>query len=132
MKKAVDFTDDRFPRTEELEQAFMCKFKKQLEVESSKLKTEMESNSKTEYEELSKNIIAANIKKKLEVESSKLKTEMESNLEIEYESKTFSARDEAQLMESKKSTLRINMAKNKTRAATAKINVVEKAVSETP
>lgn len=79
-----------------------------------------------------KNIVAANIKKKLEVESSKLKTELETNLKTEYETKISSARDQAQLMESKKSTLRINMAENKLRAAAAKINVVEKAASETP
>ncbi|KAM5341605.1 hypothetical protein ACJ41O_014636 [Fusarium nematophilum] len=79
-----------------------------------------------------KNIVAANIKKKLEVESSKLKTELESTLKTEYESKITSAREQAQLMESKKSTLRINMAENKLRSANAKIGVVEKAASETP
>ena len=79
-----------------------------------------------------KNIVAANIKKKLEVESNKLKTELESTLKNEYESKISSAREQAQLMESKKSTLRINMAENKLRAANAKIGVVEKAASETP
>ncbi|KAF4460417.1 hypothetical protein FALBO_12811 [Fusarium albosuccineum] len=79
-----------------------------------------------------KNIVAANIKKKLEVESSKLKTELESTLKTEYEGKISSAREQAQLMESKKSTLRINMAENKLRSANAKIGVVEKAASETP
>ncbi|KAF4974407.1 hypothetical protein FZEAL_8681 [Fusarium zealandicum] len=79
-----------------------------------------------------KNIVAANIKKKLEVESSKLKTELESTLKNEYESKISSAREQAQLMETKKSSLRINMAENKLRSANAKIGVVERAASDTP
>ncbi|KAL7920268.1 hypothetical protein ACQKWADRAFT_298994 [Trichoderma austrokoningii] len=71
-----------------------------------------------------KNIIAANIRKKLDVESARIKSE--------YESKITAAREQAQLMESKKSTLRINMAENKLRTATAKIGVVEVAAKETP
>lgn len=71
-----------------------------------------------------KSIIAANVKKKLEIESAKLKTE--------YDGKITSAREQAQLMESKKSTLRINMAENKLRGATAKLGVVQTAAVETP
>ncbi|KAK4078374.1 uncharacterized protein Triagg1_3390 [Trichoderma aggressivum f. europaeum] len=71
-----------------------------------------------------KNIIAANIRKKLDTESAKIKSE--------YEGKITAARDQAQLMESKKSTLRINMAENKLRHATAKLGVVETAANETP
>ena len=71
-----------------------------------------------------KSIIAANIKKKLESENARMKTE--------YESKITSAREQAQLMESKKSTLRINMTENKLRSATAKLGVVETAANETP
>ncbi|OAA51540.1 filament-forming protein [Metarhizium rileyi] len=71
-----------------------------------------------------KNIIAANIKKRLETESAKIKTE--------FEAKISSAREQAQLMESKKSTLRINMAENKLKSASAKLGVVETAASETP
>lgn len=71
-----------------------------------------------------KSIIAANIKKKLETENVRIKNE--------FEAKITSAREQAQLMESKKSTLRINMAENKLRAATAKLGVVETAANETP
>ncbi|EHK44644.1 hypothetical protein TRIATDRAFT_220313 [Trichoderma atroviride IMI 206040] len=71
-----------------------------------------------------KNIIAANIRKKLDTESGRIKSE--------YESKITAAREQAQLMESKKSTLRINMAENKLRTATAKLGVVEVAAKETP
>ncbi|KAJ4855693.1 TPR/MLP1/MLP2-like protein domain-containing protein [Trichoderma breve] len=71
-----------------------------------------------------KNIIAANIRKKMDAESAKIKSE--------YEGKITAARDQAQLMESKKSTLRINMAENKLRHATAKLGVVETAANETP
>lgn len=83
-----------------------------------------------------KNIIAANIRKKLEIESAKMKTEvtteLEASLKNEYETKISSAREQAQLMESKKSTLRINMTENKLRHANAKIGVVETAAKETP
>lgn len=71
-----------------------------------------------------KNIIAANVRKKMDAESAKIKSE--------YESKITAAREQAQLMESKKSTLRINMAENKLRTATAKLGVVETAAKETP
>lgn len=83
-----------------------------------------------------KNIVAANIRKKLDIESAKMKTEVtteiEASLKNEYEAKISSAREQAQLMESKKSTLRINMTENKLRHANAKIGVVETAARETP
>ncbi|CAG9982497.1 unnamed protein product [Clonostachys byssicola] len=71
-----------------------------------------------------KSIIAANIKKKVESEQAKTVAE--------YEAKIVSAREQAQLLESKKSTLRINMFENKLRQASAKIGVVETAAKETP
>ncbi|POR33843.1 Nucleoprotein TPR [Tolypocladium paradoxum] len=71
-----------------------------------------------------KNIIAANIKKRLEAENARIKGETEA--------KIASARDQAQLMESKKSTLRINMAENKLKLANTKLGIVETAASETP
>lgn len=87
-----------------------------------------------------KNIVAANVKKRVEVETAKVKAELEttikneakSEVKDEYEAKIASAREQAQLMESKKSTLRINMAENKLRAANAKLGVVETAATETP
>ncbi|OAQ74244.1 TPR/MLP1/MLP2-like protein [Pochonia chlamydosporia 170] len=71
-----------------------------------------------------KSIIGANIKKKLETENARIKSE--------FEAKITSAREQAQLMESKKSSLRLNMAENKLKSATAKLGVVETAANETP
>ncbi|KJZ74572.1 hypothetical protein HIM_05922 [Hirsutella minnesotensis 3608] len=71
-----------------------------------------------------KSIIAANLKKRVEGESAKIKGEMEA--------KIVSAREQAQLMESKKSTLRINMSENKLKMANAKLGVIETAAKETP
>lgn len=79
-----------------------------------------------------KNIISSNIKKRVDLESNKLKTEFESKMKTEVDGKIAAAREQAQLMESKKSTLRINMADNKLRAANAKLGVVEAAANETP
>ncbi|KND88643.1 Nucleoprotein TPR [Tolypocladium ophioglossoides CBS 100239] len=71
-----------------------------------------------------KSIISANIKKKLEAENARIKDETEA--------KIASARDQAQLMESKKSTLRINMTENKLKLANTKLGIVETAARETP
>lgn len=71
-----------------------------------------------------KSIIGSNVKKRVDAENAKIKAE--------YEGKITTAREQAQMMESKKSTLRINMAENKLRAATAKLGVVETAAGETP
>ncbi|XWW97468.1 hypothetical protein V2A60_005450 [Cordyceps javanica] len=79
-----------------------------------------------------KNIIASNIRKRVDNENAKLKSEFESKMKTEVDAKIAAAREQAQLMESKKSTLRINMADNKLRAANAKLGVVEAAANETP
>ncbi|PHH71767.1 hypothetical protein CDD82_6338 [Ophiocordyceps australis] len=71
-----------------------------------------------------KSIIGANIKKRLEVENERTKADIEA--------KIAAAREQAQLMESKKSVLRLNIANNKVATATTKIGIVEKAASETP
>ncbi|KEZ40054.1 Filament-forming protein [Scedosporium apiospermum] len=79
-----------------------------------------------------KSIFANNIKKRLEVESAKLKTELEQTLKGEYEAKVAQAREQGQMMEQKKSTVKINMTENKFRAAQAKLGVVQTAAAETP
>lgn len=79
-----------------------------------------------------KNIIASNIRKRVDTENAKLKSDFESKMKTEVDAKIAAAREQAQLMESKKSTLRINMADNKLRAANAKLGVVEAAATETP
>ncbi|OAR01437.1 hypothetical protein LLEC1_05395 [Akanthomyces lecanii] len=79
-----------------------------------------------------KNIIASNIRKRVDNENAKLKADFESRMKTEVDGKIAAAREQAQLMESKKSTLRINMADNKLRAANAKLGVVEAAASATP
>ncbi|PHH89528.1 hypothetical protein CDD83_5835 [Cordyceps sp. RAO-2017] len=71
-----------------------------------------------------KSIIAANVKKRVDVELAKAKGDTEAKIS--------SARDQAQLMESKKSTLRINMAENKLKTANTKLGIVETAATETP
>lgn len=71
-----------------------------------------------------KSIISANIKKKVDAERASVATE--------YEQKIKDARDQAQMLESKKSSLRINMLDNKLKAASSKIGVVETAANETP
>ncbi|KAL6854781.1 Protein mlp1 [Amphichorda felina] len=71
-----------------------------------------------------KSIVAANIKRKVEAEQAKANAELESKISA--------AKDQAQMLEAKKSTLRINMSENKLRAAQAKLGVVETAAKETP
>ncbi|UNI18014.1 Protein mlp1 [Purpureocillium takamizusanense] len=71
-----------------------------------------------------KSIITANIKKRLEAESAKIKGETEAKVQ--------SAREQAQLMESKKSALRISRAENRLKTAETKLGVVETAAAETP
>ncbi|KAL3962839.1 hypothetical protein ACCO45_004362 [Purpureocillium lilacinum] len=71
-----------------------------------------------------KSIITANIKKRLEAESAKIKGETEAKVQ--------SAREQAQLMESKKSALRISRAENRLKTAETKLGVVETAATETP
>lgn len=79
-----------------------------------------------------KTIVTNNIKAKLSAETKKLKEEAEQALKAEYEAKITNAREQATTLESKKSTLKLNMADNKVRLATAKLNVVEKAAKDTP
>ncbi|RDA90853.1 hypothetical protein CP533_1542, partial [Ophiocordyceps camponoti-saundersi (nom. inval.)] len=75
-----------------------------------------------------KSIVMSNLqtqlKKRSEAEMAKMKGEIDA--------KIAAAREQAQLMESKKSSLRLNMAENKLKMAAAKLGVVETAVRETP
>ncbi|RDA86926.1 hypothetical protein CP532_1878 [Ophiocordyceps camponoti-leonardi (nom. inval.)] len=70
------------------------------------------------------NNLTTQLKKRSEAEMAKMKGEVEA--------KIAAAREQAQLMESKKSNLRLNMAENKFKMAAAKLGVVETAVKETP
>ena len=92
-----------------------------------------------------RNIIASNIKKKLELETQKLKEHINKieaepqKLKEEHEKvmadahqKAESSQTQAVLMMEKKSSLQLNMAQNQSRAAKAKLEVVEKAAKETP
>lgn len=79
-----------------------------------------------------KAIITNNIKNKLAIETKKIKEETEQSLKTEYETKITSAKEQATMMASKKSTLQLNMQENKVKMATAKLNVVETAAKETP
>lgn len=79
-----------------------------------------------------KNIISNNLRKKVETETKKAKDETEQTLKTDYEAKITSAREQATMMESKKSALRINMTENKFRTASAKLKVVETAAKDTP
>src|SRR5205814_10104455 len=51
---------------------------------------------------------------------------------IDAQKKSEHAKEQAVLMESKRSTLKINMAENRARTAAAKIEVIEAAARETP
>lgn len=79
-----------------------------------------------------KAIITNNIKNKLAIETKKIKEETEQSLKTDFESKIASAKEQATMMASKKSTLQLNMQENKVKMATAKLNVVETAAKETP
>lgn len=79
-----------------------------------------------------KQVVGNNIKSRVVLETQKIKEETEVSLKSEYESKIASAREQATLMESKKSALKINMTENKFRMATAKLNVVETVAKDTP
>ncbi|RCI16838.1 hypothetical protein L249_3038 [Ophiocordyceps polyrhachis-furcata BCC 54312] len=70
------------------------------------------------------NNLTTQLKRRSEAEMAKMKGEAEA--------KIAAAREQAQLMESKKSNLRLNMAENKFKMAAAKLGVVETAVKETP
>ncbi|CAI4217717.1 unnamed protein product [Parascedosporium putredinis] len=79
-----------------------------------------------------KSIFANNLKKRLEAETAKLRTDLEQTLKGEYEGKVAQAREQGQLMEQKKATVKINMTENKFKAAQAKLGVVQTAAQETP
>ncbi|KAK8085096.1 Protein MLP1-like protein [Apiospora hydei] len=81
-----------------------------------------------------KSILANNIKSKIAQETKKLKDECE-QLHVskaEVDAKIAQAREQAQKLMQSKTTLQVNMADNKARAATAKLSVVETAAKETP
>ncbi|KAK8069818.1 Protein MLP1-like protein [Apiospora phragmitis] len=81
-----------------------------------------------------KSILANNIKSKIAQETKKLKDECE-QLHVpkaEVDLKIAQAREQAQKLIQSKTTLQVNMADNKARAAAAKLTVVETAAKETP
>ena len=95
---------------------------------------------------LARNILAGNIKKRVEAETQRLKEEHVGKIEVEtqrlkeehekaiadVQQKAESAQTQAVFMTEKKSSLRLNMAENRSKTAQAKLEVVEKAAKETP
>jgi nucleoprotein TPR len=82
-----------------------------------------------------KGILASNLKKKLETETQKLKEDYEriaAEKLAEAQQKAENAQTQAVMMAEKKSSLRLNMAENRSKVAAAKIDVVETAAKETP
>ncbi|KJR85280.1 nucleoprotein TPR [Sporothrix schenckii 1099-18] len=79
-----------------------------------------------------RSIVTANIKKKIESETKKVRDEVEQAVKAEYDAKITSARESGQMMAEKKSSIRINMAENKLKTATAKLDVVSTAAQQTP
>lgn len=79
-----------------------------------------------------KTIVSNNLKTRLGDQSKKIREEVEKSAKTEWEAKVASAKEQATMMESKKSSLRINMAENKLKNAMAKLGVVEVAAKETP
>ena len=71
-----------------------------------------------------KSIVTANIKKRIDTETAKLKEEMDTKIKA--------ARESGILLESKKSSLKMNVLSNQLRGANAKLGVVETAAKETP
>lgn len=78
-----------------------------------------------------KNIVSGNIRKKVEDQAKKLKEDFEKERE-EVVKKAEDAKMQAVLMEGKKSELKLNMTNNRVKVATVKLQVVEKAATETP
>ena len=78
------------------------------------------------------NIIKANVAKQVAAQAKKIREDLEGTIKTEYEQKVSTAREQASSMAEKKSQLRMNIYENKTKAAQAKIEVVEKAAKETP
>lgn len=79
-----------------------------------------------------KQVVGNNIKNKLAAETTKIKEETEQSLKADFETKIATAKEQATMMATKKSALRINMTENKHRQAIAQLNVVETAAKETP
>lgn len=82
-----------------------------------------------------KAILTNNLKKKLEAETQRLKEEQEKVVAqklAEANQAAENAKTQAVFMAERKSALKINMADNRSRAATAKLEVVETAARETP
>lgn len=79
-----------------------------------------------------KQVVGNNIKNKVAAETSKIKEETEQSLKADFESKIATAKEQATMMATKKSALRINMTENKHRQAVAQLTVVETAAKETP
>ncbi|OBT87088.1 hypothetical protein VE02_05011 [Pseudogymnoascus sp. 03VT05] len=78
-----------------------------------------------------KNIFTGNIRKKIEEQTKKLKEEFEKEKEDAVK-KADEAKTKAVIMEGKKSELKINLTNNKVKMAAAKLEVVEKAATDTP
>lgn len=78
-----------------------------------------------------KNIVTANIRQKLEKETQRIKEEQQ-KLVGELQQKAETEKAAAVLMMEKKSALKINMLDNRSKQATAKLAVVEKAATDTP
>ncbi|SPO04746.1 related to myosin-like protein [Cephalotrichum gorgonifer] len=79
-----------------------------------------------------KTIFSNNLKKRLEAESAKVRAELEATLKAEADVRVAQAREQGQMMEQKKATVKINMTENKFKAAQAKLGVVQQAAAETP
>lgn len=93
-----------------------------------------------------KSILANNLKKKLEIETQKAKSDFEKQLSesqqkakedfekqlSEAKEKAEAAQSQAVFMTEKKSSLRLNMAENRGKTATGKLEIVETAARETP
>lgn len=85
--------------------------------------------------DVAKAILTNNIRKKLEAETKKLKDEHEKTVAeklAEANKKAEELKTNAVNMESKRYTLKMNMAENKLRLSDFKIEIVKKAASETP
>jgi nucleoprotein TPR len=76
-------------------------------------------------------IFKGNLSKRVAAETQKLKDDHAKVL-AEAQQKAEREKAQAQLMETKKSALRINMLENKAKISTGKIEIVEKAAQETP
>jgi len=76
-------------------------------------------------------IFKGNLSKRVAAEIQKIKDEHAKVL-AEAQQKAEREKAQAQLMETKKSALRINMLENKSKTAAGKLEIVEKAASETP